>query len=115
VKDTDWEKVRLQRELTALNEKVENAEAEARRRRMGTSKRPSSKSALLKRELEQMLEFKRRELNRLRDGEDIEKSGNLDRVRTEIQNFKEQVDALASHLASRQEELRNMQRSIESV
>ena len=115
VKDTDWEKVRLQRELTALNEKVENAEAEARRRRMGTAKNPSSKSALVKRELEQMLEFKRRELNRLKDGEDIEKSGNLDRVRAEIQNFKEQVDALAAHLARRQEELRNVQQSIETV
>ena len=115
VKDTDWEKVRLQRELTALNEKVENAEAEARRRRMGTAKKPSSKSALVKRELEQMLDFKRRELNRLKDGEDIEKSGNLDRVRAEIQNFKEQVDALAAHLARRQEELRNVQQSIETV
>jgi actin cytoskeleton-regulatory complex protein END3 len=80
---------------------------------MGTATRPSSKSALVKRELEQMLEFKRRELNRLKDGEDIEKSGNLSRIRVEIQSFKEQVEALASHLEKRQEELRNVQQSIE--
>jgi len=82
---------------------------------MGTAKRPSSKSALVKRELEQMLEFKRRELNRLKDGEDIEKSEGLGRVRAEIQSFKEQVDSLAAHLARRQEELRNVQQSIETV
>ena len=50
-----------------------------------------------------------------RDGEDIGGSGNLNGVWTEIQNFKEQVDALASHLASQQDELQNVQRSIESV
>src|SRR5438477_3459784 len=69
VRDTDWEKVRLQRELATLNEKIESAEAEARSRRLGKSN-TSSKSALVKRELEQMLDFKRRELRRLKDGED---------------------------------------------
>lgn len=115
VKDTDWEKVRLQRELTSLNEKIESAEAEARSRRLGKGKNSMSKSALVKRELEQMLDFKRRELRRLKDGEDIEKSGSLERVRNEVQSFKEQVDALATHLARREEELRKLQRSIETV
>jgi len=105
----------LQRELAILNEKIESAEAEARRRRLGRGNNPSSKSALVKRELDQMLDFKRRELRRLKDGEDMERGGNLDRVRTEIQNFKEQVDALAGHLSKREDELRNLQRSIESV
>ena len=114
MKDTDWEKVRLQRELATLNEKVEAAEAEARSRRMG-AKKPSSKSALVKRELEQMLDFKRRELRRLKDGEAIEREENLDRIRNEVQSFKGQVDVLAAHLAKRQEELRSLQRNIESV
>jgi chromosome segregation ATPase len=115
VKDTDWEKVRLQRELATLNEKIESAEAEARSRRLGKGKNSTSKSGLVKRELEQMLDFKRRELRRLKDGEDIEKGGSLERVRNEVQSFKEQVDALATHLARREEELRNLQRSIETV
>jgi hypothetical protein len=115
VKDTDWEKVRLQRELATLNEKIESAEAEARSRRLGKGKNSTSKSALVKRELDQMLDFKRRELRRLKDGEDIEKGGSLERVRNEVQSFKEQVDALATHLARREEELRNLQRSIETV
>ena len=115
VKDTDWEKVRLQRELATLNEKIESTEVEARSRRLGRGRNPSSKSALVKRELEQMLDFKRRELRRLKDGEDIERGGNLARVRTEIQNFKEQVDTLAEHLLQREEELRNLQRSIETI
>ena len=115
MKDTDWEKVRLQRELAALNEKIEAAEAEARSRRLGRANNPSSKSALIKRELEQMLDFKRRELRRLKDGEDIERGGNLDRIRNEVQNFKEQVDSLAAHLSKREEELRNLQRAIESM
>jgi len=105
--------VRLQRELASLNEKIEAAEAESRSRRLG--RKPSSKSALIKRELEQMLDFKRRELRRLKDGEDIEKGGNLERVRNEIQSFKEQVDALEAHLSKRQEELRSIQRSIETL
>jgi hypothetical protein len=107
--------VRLQRELASLNEKIESAEAESRSRRLGRGKNGSSKSALVKRELEQMLDFKRRELRRLKDGDDIEKGGNLDRVRKEVQGFKDQIDALAGHLAKREEELRNLQRSIESV
>jgi len=115
VKDTDWEKVRLQRELATLNEKIESAEAEARSQRLVRGKNPSSKSALVKRELEQMLDFKRRELRRLKDGEVVERGGNLDRVRSEIQSFKEQVDALAGHLSKREDELRNLQRSIESM
>lgn len=115
MKDTDWEKVRLQRELASLNGKIESAEAEARSRRLGRGNKPSSKPALIKRELEQMLEFKRRELRKLKDGEDIERGGNLGRIRTEIQNFKEQVDALARHLEKREEELRSLQRYMESV
>jgi actin cytoskeleton-regulatory complex protein END3 len=115
VKDTDWEKVRLQRELTTLNEKIESAEAEARSRRLGRGNNPSNKSALVKRELEQMLDFKRRELRRLKDGGDIERGGNLDRIRNEIQGFKEQIEALAGHLSKREEELRNLQRSIENI
>jgi actin cytoskeleton-regulatory complex protein END3 len=115
VKDTDWEKVRLKRELSSLNEKIEGAEAESRSRRLGLRKTPTTKSALVKHELEQMLDFKRRELRRLKSGEDIEQSGNLERIRREIQNFKEQVDTLESHLAKRQEELKNLQRSIEGV
>jgi peptidoglycan hydrolase CwlO-like protein len=114
VKDTDWEKVRLQRELASLNEKIESAEAEARSRRLGKGN-SSSGSALVKRELEQMLDFKRRELRRLKDGEDIERGGNMERIRNEVQSFKEQVDALATHLARREEELKRLQREIERV
>ena len=115
VRDTDWEKVRLRRELATLNEKIEAAEAESRSRRLGRGKNASSQSALVKRELDQMLDFKRRELRRLKDGEDIEKSGNLERIRKEVQSFKDQVDALEAHLVKREDELGNLQRSIESI
>ena len=64
---------------------------------------------------EQMLDFKRRELRRLKDGEDIERGGNMERIRNEVQSFKEQVDALATHLARREEELKRLQREIENV
>ena len=107
--------MRLQRELATLNEKIESTEAEARSRRLARGKNPTSKSSLVKRELEQMLDFKRRELIKLKDGEDIERGGNLDRVRNEIRMFKEQIDALAEHLSRREDELRNLQRSIETV
>jgi actin cytoskeleton-regulatory complex protein END3 len=99
-----------------LNEKIASAEAESRSRRLGQSMNASSsKSALIKRELEQMLDFKRRELRRMRDGEDIEKGGSIDRLRSEVQSFKDQIDALATHLSRREEELRTLQRSIETV
>jgi polyhydroxyalkanoate synthesis regulator phasin len=62
-----------------------------------------------------MLDFKRRELRRLKDGEDIERGGNLESLRGEVQSFKEQVDALENHLERRQDELRNLQRSIETM
>ena len=69
----------------------------------------------MKRQLEQMLDFKRRELRRLKDGEDIERSRNLERIHMEIKSFKEQVDTLEGYLAKRQEEMRSLQRQIESV
>jgi peptidoglycan hydrolase CwlO-like protein len=62
-----------------------------------------------------MLDFKRRELRRLKDGEDIERGGNLERIRKEVQSFKEQIDAMAGHLAKREEELKRLQREIEKV
>ena len=75
----------------------------------GRDTREDSKPALVKRELEQLLEYKRRQLRDLELGEGEAKEGaGLKGMQDEIQTVREQVDGLESHLRSRQEALEEL-------
>jgi len=110
----DWEEVRLKKQLKDLELKIERVEETARKRdeRQG-GRRAESKPALVKRELEQLLDYKRRELRDLEMGEGKAKEGQgLTGVREEIETVREQVDGLASHLKRREEVLEDLRRQI---
>ena len=108
----DWEEVRLKKQLAELEAKVEKVEAAAASRSGG---RRDTKPALVKRELEQLLDYKRRELRDLESGEGRSKVGaSLKGVADEIATVKEQVDGLESHLRSRQQVLTELQQEIEN-
>jgi hypothetical protein len=62
----DWEEVRLKKQLSELEAKIEKVEAASASRSGG---RRDTKPALVKRELEQLLDYKRRELRDLESGE----------------------------------------------
>ena len=107
----DWEEVRLKKQLKELTEKIEKVEAAAEKRK---GARRDNKPALVKRELEQLLDFKKRELRDLELGEGRAKEGqSLRGVQDDIATVREQVEGLDAHLRKRQEELEDLRRQIE--
>lgn len=108
----DWEEVRLKKQLAELEAKLEKVESASAARSGG---RRDTKPALVKRELEQLLDYKRRELRDLESGEGKSKIGaSLKGVADEIATVKEQVDALEAHLRTREQVLEGLQQEIEN-
>ncbi|KAJ9666838.1 endocytosis defective- protein [Coniosporium apollinis] len=109
----DWEEVRLKKQLKELEEKIERVEEAARKR--GGGRRDNSKPALVKRELEQLLDYKRRVLRDLEMGEGRAKEGQaLKGVVEDIQTVREQVEGLEQHLRAREGVLEELRRQIEA-
>ena len=108
----DWEEVRLKKQLRELEAKIERVEA-AGRKKEAQGRRDDSKPALVKRELEQLLDYKRRELRDLELGEGkaaADKS--LKSTREDIETVKEQVNGLEQHLRRRQETLEKLKEEV---
>ena len=90
---------------------MEKAQAE---RKKDMESRKNSKPALVRRELEQMLEFKQRELRELERGEGRVKEGqDLKGVREEVDAVREQVQGLEGHLRERERALEDLRRQID--
>lgn len=107
----DWEEVRLKKQLTELTDKIERLERQAEDRRGG--RRDDSKPALVKRELEQMLDYKRRELRDLELGEGNAKQGaNIKGLRDEVDSVREQIDGLERHWKEREHVLEGLRDQI---
>lgn len=114
-RDGEWEEVRLKKQLRELDEKMTKMEEAAKRRRERGGRRDDSRPALVKRELEQMLDYKRRELRDLENGEGKAKAGqSLKEFAGEIEVVKEQVDGLESHLRTREAKLEELRGLIEA-
>ena len=114
-RDGEWEEVRLKKQLKELDEKIGRVEEGAKRRRERGGRREDSKPALVKRELEQLLDYKRRELKELELGEGGVKTGkDLKGVAEEIGMVKEQVDGLEAHLRKREGVLQDLREQIEA-
>ena len=108
----DWEEVRLKKQLAELESKIEAVEAAAAKR--SGARREQSKPALVKRELEQLLDYKRKELRETEMGEGRSKVGaGLKGVADEIAMVKEQVEGLEAHLRRREEALEELKREID--
>ena len=114
-RDEDWEEVRLKKQLRELDEKMAKVEEGAKRRRDRGGRREDSRPALVKRELEQLLDYKRRELRDLENGEGKAKAGQgLKQFMDDIAVVKEQVDSLQEHLRSRETVLQDIRSQIET-
>ena len=104
--------MRLKKQLSELEAKIEKVEAASASRHGG---RRDTKPALVKRELEQLLDYKRRESRDLESGEGKSKVGaSLKGVSDEIEVVKEQVDGLETHLRSREQVLAELRQEIEN-
>ncbi|KAH8172920.1 actin cytoskeleton-regulatory complex protein END3 domain-containing protein [Sarocladium implicatum] len=110
-KTEDWEEVRLKRQLQDLEDKMRKVEEQAERRKGG---KRDSKPALVKRELDQLLDYKRTELRELESGTGKSAVGSgLKSVGEDLQTVREQVESLESHLRSRQQVLEQLRREID--
>lgn len=108
----DWEEVRLKKQLRELEEKIERVEKAAEKRHGG---RRDTTPALVKRELEQLLDYKRRELRSLESGDGQKNgAGSLRGVKEDIETVKEQVDGLEQHLRRREDTLADLRRQIDA-
>ncbi|KAF2160792.1 hypothetical protein M409DRAFT_70126 [Zasmidium cellare ATCC 36951] len=114
-RDGEWEEVRLKKQLKDLEDKIAKVEDGAKSRRDRGGRREDSKPALVKRELEQLLDYKRRELRDLENGEGKAKTGqSLKAFQDETGMVKEQVDGLQEHLRQREAALQDLRDQIEA-
>jgi len=110
-KTEDWEEVRLKRQLQDLEDKIRKVEEVAERKSGG---KRDSKPALVKKELDQMLDYKRRQLRELEEGTgNSSAGGSLKGIQEDLATVREQVEGLESHLASRNQVLEQLRREIE--
>ena len=109
----DWEEVRLKRKLQDLEEKINTIESREKGKN-GRRREQESKPALVKRELEMLLDYKRKEIRELEQGEGRSKTGGaLKSVEEEIKGVREMVEGLENHLKSREGVLDDLRRQIE--
>ena len=108
----DWEEVRLKRQLQDLEAKIDSIETRAKGR--SGRREEESKPALVKRELEMLLDYKRKEIRDLERGEGKIKAGEaLKGVENEIKGVRELVEGLEAHWKTREGVLDHLRRQIE--
>lgn len=111
---SDWEEVRLKRQLRDLEAKIGGVEAREGGKGGRRRKREESRPALVKRELEMLMEWKRRELRELEGGEGRAKVGEgLRGVEGEIGSVGELVEGLEQHWKRREGVLEGLRREVE--
>lgn len=117
--DEELEKVRLLRELHELESQHDAAMAAADRRRQQKQENDGQRQAgktnwtLIKREAQQMLEYKQRQYVDL-NSEQGNKAGNdVNRLQDDLSLVRDQIEGLEAHLRKRQADLDNLRAEIE--
>jgi len=120
VEDEDLEKVRLLRELHELEAQHDAAVAAAERRRKqraeggGPTQPGKTNWTLVKREAQQLLEYKQRQYVEMNSEGAAKESGDLKRLREDLALVGEQIEGLETHLRKREAELEGLRREIET-
>ncbi|CEP20907.1 END3 [Cyberlindnera jadinii] len=103
---TDWEEVRLKRELTDLEEKVAKAEAATESKKKERANGQGT-TAQVRRELEQLLEYKQKQLI-----SDSNSSSDLAGVASDVDTVESQVKVLEQYLEKKKAEYADLQNQI---
>ncbi|KAL8993046.1 MAG: hypothetical protein Q9169_006638 [Polycauliona sp. 2 TL-2023] len=112
----DWEEARLKRQLTDLEDKIAKIENSAKGRETRRKEGRGTKPALVKRELESLMEYKRKELRELELGEGRSKEGRgVREVEGELKGLRELVEGLEGHWRGRESVLEGLKREIEEA
>ncbi|GBL48481.1 endocytosis defective-related protein [Candidozyma auris] len=109
---TDWEEVRLRRELANLEDLLEKAKQESKSGGK-SSDNTTSDSALLKHEFEQLLKYKQNKLNAAQSVPNSDKD--LTDVKNDIELIGSQVQVLEEFLAGKENELTKLQQELSSL
>ena len=101
--------MRLKKRLAELTAKIEAIEA----RKDDKAKRGrDSRPALVRKELEQMLDYKRQHLRDLESGKGPKGGQGLKQLEDDVRSVKEQVEQLERHWKSREEVLEGLRAEI---
>ncbi len=109
----------MKQQLEDLTKKIESVEASTALKKSGGKRgarrrEDESKPALVKRELEQLLDYKRKELRELENGEGRTKDGaGLKSIEEEIKGVRELVEGLETHWRKREDVLAALRREVE--
>lgn len=109
---TDWEEVRLRRELANLEDLLEKAKQESKSGGK-SSDNITSDLALLKHEFEQLLKYKQNKLNAAQSVPNSDKD--LTDVKNDIELIGSQVQVLEEFLAGKENELAKLQQELSSL
>lgn len=109
---TDWEEVRLRRELANLEDLLEKAKQESKSGGK-SSDNTTSDLALLKHEFEQLLKYKQNKLNAAQSVPNSDKD--LTDVKNDIELIGSQVQVLEEFLAGKENELTKLQQELSSL
>ena len=117
-KDEQWKEVKLKKELAQVEQQIESVENRATRLRSKAGGGRDNKPALIKRELEQLLDYKKRDLRALEEDGGMGNRGagaKLKQVEAEIGTVREQVEGLGEHLRRRQAALEGLRAEMEDM
>lgn len=115
-KDTDWEEVRLKRQLADLDDLIQKAEQSSNRRKKGIEDFGSSKSALVRRELEQLLEYKEKQLLKLRNNSaGASDNSDYSSISETIDMLSQQVESLQEHHTRKSKELEDLRQAVNAL
>jgi actin cytoskeleton-regulatory complex protein END3 len=121
VEDEDLERVRLVRELRELEQQHDAAIAAAERKRKQRqdggqrTKIGGTNWTLVKREAQQMLEYKQRVYVELNSDKAAKSGEEMKRLREDLALVQEQLEGLEAHLRKREGELQNVRTEIDEV
>lgn len=105
---TDWEEVRLRRELANLEELLHKASNESK-----SNEKDNNELTIVKHEFEQLLKYKELELEKATKGGDSSKD--LSGVKNDIDLIESQVETLQGFLQEKEQELANLQQEISAL
>lgn len=110
---TDWEEVRLRRQLQELESRIFKAEQEAKRK---VNPNPEDDALAMERyELEQLLKYKDSQLEESQKRQETPSEQNLDSIASDVALIEQQVQTLEEHLRGKNGELDSLRKQIQQV